>query len=135
IGATQTSSDVVFGLKLDVDVTTSGGAGALVLNEVLSINSTLQNPDGSFVGWIELFNPTATPISLADLSISNEIDTPRKFVFPVGTTIAAGGYYVVQCNPLAAASATNTGFELTSEGGTGLFFENLPPVCGSHAAI
>jgi Lamin Tail Domain/CotH kinase protein len=134
-GATQTSSDVVFGLKLDVDVTTSGGAGALVLNEVLPINSTLQNPDGSFVGWIELFNPTAAPISLADLSLSNEIDTPRKFVFPAGTTIAAGSYYVVQCNPLAAASATNTGFALTPEGGALLLFENLAAGGGLHDAI
>jgi hypothetical protein len=114
---TQTSSDVTFGLKLDAITTSGPGAGGIVINEVLPINATLQNPDGSFVGWIELFNPTGSAVDISDMSLSDDTTVPRKFVFPAGSSIPAGGYLVVYCNPSTLVSPTNTGFALSALGG------------------
>jgi len=122
--AAQTSSDVVFGMKLDAEVSTSAAGTGLVLNEVLPINASFQNPDGSFAGWIELYNPTAAAIDVTDMSLTNDDGNPRKFIFPSGS-VAAGGYLVVICNELAAASATNTGFALNGIGGRVYLFNKL----------
>lgn len=134
-GSTQSSTDVVFGVKLDALISKRAGLGGLVLNEVLTINATQQNPDGSYAGWIELFNPTDTAISLADVSLSDTPTAPRKFVFPPGASIPAGGYYVVHCNPLATPSATNTGFAFHPDGGAVLLFEPLSAGGGLHSSV
>jgi hypothetical protein len=134
-GTTQSSSDVTFGLKLDALVTNIAGLNTLALNEVLPINASFQNPDGSFAAWVEIFNPTNAAISLADASLSDDPTAPRKYVFPAGASVAAGGYFVVVCNPLAAPSATNTGFGLGANGGTVLLFEPTTAGGGLHDAV
>jgi hypothetical protein len=132
---TQTSSDVVFGLKLDAETTNSAGAGALVLNEVLPINASYQNPDGSYAGWVELFNPTGSAIDVGDMSLSDDPATPRKFVFAPGASVPAGGYLVTFCNPLLAPSATNTGFALPALGGGVYLFEKTVAGGGLHDSV
>ena len=134
-GATQSSSDVTFGLKLDGITSGTAGAGALVFNEVLPINTALPNPGGSLAGWIELHNPSAAAISLADLSLSDDAATPRKFVFPAGAAIAAGGYNVIFLDPLTGVSATNTGWSLAPDGGSVFLFNALASGGGLHDAI
>jgi hypothetical protein len=126
---------VVFGLKLDAETTASSGAGPLVINEVLPINATLQNPDGSFAGWVELFNPSGTAVDVSDMSFSDDPGTPRKFVFPGGATVPAGGYLVTFFNPLAVPSATNTGFGLPALGGGVYLFEKTAAGGGLHEAV
>lgn len=116
-GATQSSSDVVFGLKLDAEITSSVPAAQVVINEVLVKNEGLPNPDSSLAGWIELHNPSGVPADLADMSLGISSAAPRAWVAPAGTTIPAGGYRVIQCDPALPASATNTGFALNPPGG------------------
>jgi hypothetical protein len=125
---TQTSSDVTFGLKLDVDMATSAGAGVLVLNEALPIKT-------GGAGWVELFNPGATAIDVSDMSLSDSPGTPRKFVFANGSSVPAGGYLVIDCDPLLAASATNTGFALPTLGGGVYLFEKTAAGGGLHDAV
>ena len=97
-----TSSDITMAIQLDSAVTVGSGSAtdAVVLNEVLTLNQTLQNPDGSYAGWIELYNPGSAAVDLADLSLSTNVAVPRTWVFPTGSTIPAGGYLVIYCNPL-----------------------------------
>jgi hypothetical protein len=78
-------------MKLDAEIASSAGAGALVINEVFPINANYQNPDGSYAGWVELYNPGSTAIDVGDMSLSDEINLPRKFVFAAGTMVPAGG--------------------------------------------
>jgi hypothetical protein len=134
-GTTQSSSDITFGLKLDALVTNVAGLNTLTLNEILPVNASFQNPDGSFAGWIEIYNPTGVPINLTDASLSDDPAVPRKFIFAPGTVVAAGGYLVITCNPLAAPSATNTGFGLGANGGTVLLFETISAGGGLHDAV
>jgi hypothetical protein len=125
---TQTSSDVVFGLKLDFEISTSAGAGVLVLNEVLPIKS-------SGAGWVELYNPGSTAIDVSDMSLSDDTGTPRKFVFANGSSVPAGGYLVIDCDPLTAPSPTNTGFALPALGGGVYLFEKIVAGGGLHDAV
>lgn len=122
-GATQTSSDVVFGLKLDAEITSTVPAAQVVINEVLVKNEGLPNPDSSLAGWIELHNPSDLPADLGDMSLGISPTAPRAWVAPAGTTIPAGGYLAIQCNPALPASATNTGFGLNPLGG-GLYLHH-----------
>ncbi len=110
------SSDITWGLKLDANVLV--GTGAVTLNEVLPINS-------SGAGWIELLNTSNAAVDIADMSLSNDVSDPRKYVFAAGTTIAANSYRVLDCNALAAVSATNTGYALTGNGGGVFLFRKL----------
>ena len=131
----QTSSDVTFGMKLDAVANVAGGAGALVINEVLPINVSFQNPDNTFAGWVELFNPSGAAIDVSDMSLSDDIGTPRKFVFGAGASVPANGTLITYFNPLASASATNTGFALPTLGGGVYLFEKSTLGGGLHDSV
>ncbi len=100
--------------------------GALVINEVLAANSGLAESVGTNVltpDWVELYNGTTNAIDLGDLSLSDNTQLPRKFVFAPGTIIAAGGYLRVLCADTLPASSSNTGFGLKSSGGAVYVFD------------
>ncbi len=59
---------------------------ALVVNEVLT------RTDPPATDAIELFNPTADDVDLGGWFLSDDFDEPRKFVFPAGTILRAGGH-------------------------------------------
>jgi hypothetical protein len=122
---TGTSSDIVWAMNLAAEVSTASTTNAVVINEVLPINLSHQNPDGSFAAWIELHNRTGNAVNLADYSLTDEVGNPRKFVVPAGVTIAANSYLSIACNPLSPASATNTGFALNGSGDQVYLFNTL----------
>ena len=67
---------------------------------------------------IELYNGGTSPIDLSDMSLTDNPLLPRKFVFPAGSTIAAGGYFVVYADTLPSAPGElHTGFALSGTGG------------------
>ena len=129
------SSDIVWGMKLDITTTTTFPVVPVVMNEVLVANTSLQNPDSSFAGWVELLNTTSLPIDIGNMSLSDDVATPRKFVFPTGTIVPGGGRHVIYFNALAASSPTNTGWALNQDGGT-LAFYHIPANAGAlHDSI
>lgn len=129
------SSDVVWGLQIDAVTASPAGISPVVLNEVLAINASTPDPDGSVRSWIELFNPGANAVDLADASLSDDPAAPRKFVFPTGASIPAGGYYVIYADGSSPASATNTGFSPPRDGGAILLFEPLSAGGGLRASV
>tara|TARA_R100001143_G_scaffold63267_1_gene69259 strand:- start:20180 stop:23431 length:3252 start_codon:yes stop_codon:yes gene_type:complete len=65
------------------------------LNEVMSSNNTfVVDEDGDYSDWIELYNPGDHPISLDGYGLSDDYDTPFKWVFPV-MTLDAGEYLII----------------------------------------
>jgi hypothetical protein len=127
----NSSRDVVFGLQLDAVLTITNVVSNLtpiVLNEVLADNATLADGDGVIADWIELFNPSADPVDLTDLSLTDDPARPRRWVFPAGHTLAAGARLVIRCDGSAPASASNTGFGLKTKGGAVFLFD--PPARG-----
>jgi len=131
---TTPSSDDVFGMLLNAVqyntniVTTTTGI-PVILNEILASNHSLTNADGSLCDWIELYNPTTNTLNLADLSLSDDANNPRKYVFPSGSTIEPEGFLLMYCDNDRPASADNTGFSLSASGGSVLLF-NQPTNSG-----
>lgn len=86
------------------------------LNEVVADNRSGPLGEGRYCDWVELYNRSLQPADLSDMSLSDQADLPRKFVFPPGTILPANGYLVIACDPDQPASATNTGFGLDAAG-------------------
>jgi hypothetical protein len=98
------------------------------LNEVLARNySSATNSAGQVSDFVELFNPTASPVNLAGMSLSLDALEPRQWIFPPNTTIPASGYLVLWCNSAippstTSASPLNTGSSLDGESGSVYLF-------------
>jgi hypothetical protein len=91
-------------------------ASAVVLNEVLAENLSAVNHEGTFPDFIELHNMSASAVSLAGWSLSDDGNT-RKFVFQNGTSIPAGGYLVVWADSITnTTSGLHAGFGLGRNG-------------------
>ena len=110
------SSDIVFGLRLEVVTVSTDGATGLVINELLADNRSYGAANGGYPDWVELHNPGAVSINLSGMGMTDSPDSSHRFVFSDGSVIAAGGYIVVECDPGKPASATNTGFGLKVSG-------------------
>ncbi len=118
-----TSSDDVFGMALTaVKTVTNIVRIPVVLNEVLANNLAVTTPGTTNVtDWIELYNPSSDPTVLDGMSLSDTIATPRRWVFPPGVTLPAGGYLLVRFDDSQPASTNtsgplNTGFGLGADG-------------------
>ncbi|MHA3774016.1 lamin tail domain-containing protein [Verrucomicrobiota bacterium sgz303538] len=63
------------------------------INEWLASNQSYLDPvDNSADDWIELYNPTAAPVSLASWSIADDNTT---YTIPSGYSIPAGGFLII----------------------------------------
>ena len=96
----------------------------ILITEVLAANTrTVADDRGRYADWIELHNPTDTPISLAGYSLTDDPDEPGKWRLPF-TTLAPGAFLVVWASGLdqVAPEGWHTSFQL-SRGGeyVGLF--------------
>jgi hypothetical protein len=89
--------------------------GAVLLNEVMADNTGAVTNGLKFPDWIELRNTGGSAASLGGWSLTDD-GTPRKFVFPATTSIAAGGYLVVWCDSDFSAPGLHTGFALRRKG-------------------
>ncbi|HTG45290.1 MAG TPA: lamin tail domain-containing protein, partial [Verrucomicrobiae bacterium] len=124
------STDVVLGLRVDATVITNNPAlSGILINEVLANNVSILEPDGSNPDWVELYNPDTSAIDLANLSLSDRIDTPRLWVFPAPSIIAGRGFFRVRLNSALPSSPTNTGFGLKASGDN-LYLFNKPAAGG-----
>lgn len=70
-----------------------GESNYLLLTNVV-VNELLAHTDPPLEDAVEFFNPGATPVDISGWYLSNNRSTPKKFVVPAGTVIAAGGYQV-----------------------------------------
>ncbi len=123
-----TSSDDVFGMSLSAIQFTTNiirqvFGVPLVLNEILTRNRSFTNHAGHTAGYLEIYNPTTNSVDLAGLSLSDDPNAPRKWVFPPGATVGARSQMLVYCDDRAPISATNTGFGLGAMGGAVYLFD------------
>ena len=101
IAIVDPSSGVVTGRgagTTNVIATAAGKTGQAAITvtapPAIRINEVESN-GGTPGDWIELFNPTAAAVNLAGWGLKDN-DNTRTFQFPAGTTIAPGGYLVVE---------------------------------------
>jgi hypothetical protein len=111
-------------------------AADLVISEFLASNvAGLQDKDGAFNDWLEIHNTGTTAVSLAGLTLTDNIALPAQWTFPAGVNLAANGYLVVWCsakNLAVAGSELHTNFRLGA-GGEYLALYNGATVLSSYA--
>lgn len=67
----------------------------LIINEIMSDNTnTLQDSDGDFSDWIELYNRGTEPVQLGQYFLSDSYQDPAKWSFP-NLTIQPNSYLVI----------------------------------------
>lgn len=99
-------------------------ARGILITEVLAANArTVADDRGRYADWIELHNPTDTPISLGGYTLTDDPDEPDKWRLPI-TTLAPGAFLVVWASGAdrVGTAGWHTNFRL-SRGGeyVGLF--------------
>ncbi len=98
---------------------------ALRINEWLAANnSTNADPaDADFEDWVELYNPTASTVTLAGWTLGDSAPAPGvNYIIPNGYTIPAGGRLRIWCDDETVQSTTpgnlHVPFKLASAGET-----------------
>jgi len=68
----------------------------LYINELMALNThTLEDEDGDYDDWIELYNAGTEDIDLGGMHLTDNIGSATQFHIPAGTVIPAGGYLVL----------------------------------------
>jgi hypothetical protein len=88
----------------------------LVINEVLAINNSIFEHEGTFPDVIELYYDGPASLNLSGMSITDDPDEPRKFVFGGGTTIEPREYLILYADSETTTSGIHLDFALSGDG-------------------
>lgn len=79
----------------------SAQPAGLHISEFMASNDTT-HPDNAdlddYSDWIELHNPTANPVPLAQYYLTDDLTAPTKWAFPANSVIPANGFLVVRAD-------------------------------------
>lgn len=92
-----------------------------VISEFLASNqSSLADEDDETSDWIEIHNPEPIEIDLSGYSLSDDSETPQKWVFPTGTTLPPDGRMIIFCSKKnrPAPNQLHTNFSIAASGGS-----------------
>jgi len=119
-------------LDLELEIDNASGSDPVLVNfgSPLQYRPGLVEPTADLVepaaladgpaDWIELHNPTGSPVSLNNWTLSDTPDLISKWPFPDGTSIAPGGYLVILADspdaPIPGATYLHANFKLSSGG-------------------
>ena len=104
-------------------VTPAGPPGVLITEVQAANTHTALDDQGGYADWLELHNPTDTPVSLVRYTLTDDPTTPTKWHLPA-STLAPGAFLVVWASGAdrVAPEGWHTGFRLNRAGGyVGLF--------------
>jgi hypothetical protein len=121
-------SNLLFFLLVSVSVSQE-----ILINEVMSNNTaTLEDKDGDYSDWIELFNNSDQKLNLGEYALSDDMDNLRKWIFP-NFEILSHQYVVIfasgkdiKYSVSSNDSELHTNFKMSSDGET-LYLSN--PQC------
>ena len=96
-----------------------GGAGDVVINELLAGNQTgYVDEAGEYADWLELYNGDRDAVDVSGWTLTDDPDIDVPWPFPAGTTVEAGGYLVVVCDLTPEQGPLHTDFRLSRAGET-----------------
>jgi hypothetical protein len=118
------------GSNWHVSATTGGTPGTtnspltkpeVYVNEFMADNiSFLQDPQGDFDDWIEIYNGTSDPFNIGGLYITDDLNNPTKYLMPDtkpdSTTIPAGGFLLLWADSDMEDGILHIGFKLSKSG-------------------
>lgn len=99
----------------------------IYFTEVMASNSsTVLYSKGPFVDWVELYNASDQVWDISGYALSDNIDRPRKWQFPQGTSMGPGEYMIVYLDgtDTVEEGRYHAGFKLTKAGGDVLTFSD-----------
>lgn len=92
------------------------GAEAVRVNEFMADNAaTIADESGAYEDWIELYNASDGPVSLAGFHLSDDASEPLKWALP-DTVVPAGGFYLVWADDDPEQGANHATFKLSKSG-------------------
>lgn len=95
----------------------SAAAPSAVINEFMADNGSIADPSGQFDDWIELFNPTASPVRLTNKYLTDKNGTFTKWRFTQSDlSIPPGGRVIVWCDEEPAQPGIHANFKLSAGG-------------------
>jgi autotransporter-associated beta strand protein len=99
------------------------------INEVLAENVTAvphnPGPSVTYPDVVELYNDGQGTMNLSDMSLSNSPSSPRRFVFPAGTTLGQGQYLVLYGGTDTVTPANQLGFSFSQSGDSLYLYNSL----------
>lgn len=91
--------------------------GDVTINEIMASNSTTAaDPNGEYDDWMELYNNTASNVSLANMYATDDFLNPLKWMFPSNAVIPANGYLIVWLDQDTTQPGLHANFKLSSAG-------------------
>lgn len=89
------------------------GEAEVVLSEIMFRNKgVVKDGEGNSPDYIELYNRTASPVSLSGWTLSDR-EEKDPWMFPAGTSVPAHGYLVVWCTGTSDGVSLYTDFKLS----------------------
>lgn len=88
----------------------------VILNELMADNRSAVENGPDFPDYVELLNSSAQSVNLSGWSLTDDPALPRRYVFPNGVTLPAGGRLMVWCDANTASPGLHTGFGLGATG-------------------
>lgn len=96
---------------------------AVAASSMVAINEVMAGPGGTD-DWIELVNTNDRPVDLSGMHLSDDPDEPRRWKFPAGTVLHAGGFLLVRADGgTGTGSGLHAGFRLSASGETVLLVD------------
>lgn len=100
------------------------GSSPAHINEILAINDTInRDQNREYEDWIEIYNKSATPLVVAGMYLTDDVNKPTKFKFPANTTIAANGTILVWCDNDVGQGPLHASFKLSGSGEEIILFD------------
>lgn len=89
----------------------------VVINEIMASNSTtVQDPNGEYDDWIELYNNSNQPKDISGFFLTDNPTKLNKWQFPANTVIPPGGYFIVWADEDSSQGAYHCNFKLSASG-------------------
>lgn len=89
----------------------------LFINEFMASNDmNLQDDDGEFEDWIEIFNGGGEDLDLLGYSMTDDLDNPTRHVFSDSVVVPAGGWVLLFADRETYESPRHLSFCLKKEG-------------------
>lgn len=90
--------------------------GAVVINEVMANNVSAVGKEGNYPDWLELFNNGATAVSLAGMTLTDNLNLPAKFAFPADAQLGPNSFVIVWCDGNVVPGEYHAAFSFNASG-------------------
>ena len=115
--------NLFLGLVITASLISSVNAAetSLVINEFMaSNNSCLQDPQGQYDDWIEIYNYGVNAIDIGGMYLTDNLSVPTRWRIPANntaaTTIPSGGYLLIWADNDTTDAGLHTNFKLGAAG-------------------